>query len=160
MENLIMSHLWLTKYLARKIGYRSPVLDVDDLAASGALALVRASYDYDPGLGTFFSYVYRRVYGAMIDEVRRMTHKGKMKYQYGLPEGFDEKDFTVVVDNAHDLAGALRSLSDRYRKVLVLRNVEGKTFKEIGALFGVGESRACQIHSRAVKRLRELLQIK
>jgi RNA polymerase sigma factor FliA len=55
------------------------------------------------------------------------------------------------------LAGALAELTAREQTVLQLYYVEELSLKEIGGLLGVTESRVCQIHGAAVKRLRAQL---
>jgi len=48
-----------------------PRFDPEDCYAAGALALVKAVDDFDPGRGVpFESFAYPRIYGAMVDHVR------------------------------------------------------------------------------------------
>ena len=55
------------------------------------------------------------------------------------------------------LAGAVDKLPDRERTVVSLYYHEGLTFKEIGTVLTVSESRAYQLHSQAVTRLKGYL---
>ena len=55
------------------------------------------------------------------------------------------------------LSRALTRLPERERQVLSLYYVEELKLKEIGEVFGVTESRVCQLHSQAVARLRGIL---
>ena len=52
------------------------------------------------------------------------------------------------------LASAIGRLGDRERAVLGLYYYEGLTLAQIGDIFGVTESRVCQIHTKAVLQLR------
>lgn len=56
------------------------------------------------------------------------------------------------------LATVIRRLPERERQVLSLYYVEDLKLKEIGEIFGVTESRICQIHAQAVRRLRKMLK--
>ena len=56
------------------------------------------------------------------------------------------------------LASAVDRLPDRERTVVSLYYHEGLTFKEIGCVLTVSESRAYQLHSQAVTRLRSYLE--
>ncbi len=56
------------------------------------------------------------------------------------------------------LAGALDVLPEKMRQVLALYYHEDLNLKEIGAVLGVTESRVCQIHRDATKRLRVHLE--
>lgn len=52
------------------------------------------------------------------------------------------------------VSAALTSLPPRLRRVIELYYKEGRTLREIGAILGVTESRACQIHGEAVLQMR------
>ncbi|MGI6548303.1 MAG: FliA/WhiG family RNA polymerase sigma factor [Bacillota bacterium] len=55
------------------------------------------------------------------------------------------------------LLAKLDELPERDRLLLSLYYYEELTLREIGAILGVSESRACQLHGRAILRLRALL---
>ncbi len=55
------------------------------------------------------------------------------------------------------LAAALEQLPERDRLVLTLYYLEGLKLKEIGDILAVTESRVCQIHGHAIKRLKAAL---
>jgi RNA polymerase sigma factor for flagellar operon FliA len=56
------------------------------------------------------------------------------------------------------LARSIAGLPDRERTVLTLYYYEGLNLSEIGDILGVTESRACQIHTKAVTHLRHRLR--
>ncbi|MGD0081786.1 MAG: FliA/WhiG family RNA polymerase sigma factor [Acidimicrobiales bacterium] len=56
------------------------------------------------------------------------------------------------------VAGAIASLAERERTVLTLYYYERLNLSEIGDILGVTESRACQIHTKAVHQLRHRLR--
>lgn len=56
------------------------------------------------------------------------------------------------------LAQAIEELPERDQLVLALYYQEGLTLKEIGRVLEVTESRVCQLHSRALNRLKEKLK--
>lgn len=64
-------------------------------------------------------------------------------------EGWAERDL---------IAKAIDTLPDSERTVISLYYHEGLTLKEIGRVLGVTESRACQIHGKALLRLRGQVQ--
>ena len=55
------------------------------------------------------------------------------------------------------LTGAINRLPEREKIVITLYYYEGLTLAEIGKVLGVTESRVCQLHTRAVLRLRTKL---
>ncbi len=60
-------------------------------------------------------------------------------------------------EKIEQVAEALKFLGDAEQKVLHFYYVETLTFKEIGKILKVSESRVCQVHHMAVFRLQELL---
>mgnify|MGYP000962081134 CR=1 FL=1 len=56
------------------------------------------------------------------------------------------------------VAGAIQSLPEKERLVLTLYYYEELTMKEIGELLKVTESRVCQIHTKAIIRLKATLE--
>ncbi|MGX7824927.1 FliA/WhiG family RNA polymerase sigma factor [Actinokineospora sp. 24-640] len=73
-------------------------------------------------------------------------------------ETADDPVATLVdQDNRRLLAAAIARLSERDRIVVTLYYFENLTLAEIGRVLGVTESRVCQLHTRAVLRLRAKL---
>lgn len=56
-----------------------------------------------------------------------------------------------------DLILAIKRLPERDQQVLSLYYFEEMTFKEIGSILGISESRVCQVHGRAMISLKALL---
>lgn len=69
------------------------------------------------------------------------------------PEQSYEKEEEVEI-----LAKAIEGLKEKDRLVLNLYYYEGLTLKEIGTILNVSESRVCQLHSRAIRKLREKMK--
>jgi RNA polymerase sigma factor FliA len=63
------------------------------------------------------------------------------------------RELKEVLGNAIDL------LPEREKQLIALYYYEELTMKEIGAIFGLGEPRICQLHSQAVLRLRGKVRI-
>lgn len=60
-------------------------------------------------------------------------------------------------DDRSILEEAIACLDEKLKLVLALYYQEGLTLKEIGRVINVSESRVCQLHAKAIKRLRELM---
>lgn len=69
------------------------------------------------------------------------------------PEQSYEKEEQVEI-----LAKAIEALKEKDRIVLNLYYYEELTLKEIGKVLNVSESRVCQLHSRAIRNLREKMK--
>jgi RNA polymerase sigma factor for flagellar operon FliA len=69
----------------------------------------------------------------------------------------DPLDQLLAEERADELAQAIGELSQREQQLLGLYYQEGLTLKELGKVLGITESRACQIHSAAMVKLRARL---
>ncbi len=86
-------------------------------------------------------------------------------------EGVDEYTLLSVLEDDRDppyfleqneffqeLVRAIEMLPEREKLVLSLYYTEGFTFKEIGSILNISEARVCQIHWRAIRRIRKILR--
>ena len=71
-----------------------------------------------------------------------------------LPEQVSPEALATEHELAAQVANAIDELPERLRTVLGLYYQEDCSFREIGAILGVTESRACQLHTEAVHRIR------
>ena len=78
--------------------------------------------------------------------VERLADEGP-----GVLDGLEDADLRAR------LVDAIAALPERERLVMALYYDEELNLKEIGAVLGVSESRVCQIHGRALLRLRSVL---
>jgi RNA polymerase sigma factor for flagellar operon FliA len=70
----------------------------------------------------------------------------------------DPLDFTERMELSRALGGAIGKLTVREQQVLSLYYVEELNLREIGLVLEVSESRVCQLHTKAILRLRTMLQ--
>ena len=69
------------------------------------------------------------------------------------------EDLWVEYEVKHEVVDAIRLLPRKERMAVNLYYIKGLTLKEIGRTLGVTESRACQLRSQGVKRLKIKLKI-
>src|SRR5205823_12145511 len=95
---------------------------------------------------------------AALDELIA-AGRGSASLAETLPDHQAEDPVATLVDrdSRRQLAEAVERLSDRDRIVVTLYYFENLTLAEIGKVLGVTESRVCQLHTRAVLRLRSKL---
>lgn len=72
-QALVVDNLPFVRHILGKLVGRLPSnVDVDNLESAGVLGLVEASHQYEPERGVAFrTFAYPRVWGAIIDELRR-----------------------------------------------------------------------------------------
>ncbi|HOF90131.1 MAG TPA: FliA/WhiG family RNA polymerase sigma factor [Armatimonadota bacterium] len=68
------------------------------------------------------------------------------------------EEHTTHEDLRRALAEAIEQLPENERLVISLYYHDGLTLKEIGKVLGVTESRVCQLHAKAILRLRAMMQ--
>src|SRR5579871_2383647 len=98
-----------------------------------------------------------------LDDLRLGSKNGAGEGQERVGDGISSEDLgpldcVTIRERQRALAAAIDRLPDRERTVVALYYHEGLTFKEIGAVLTVSESRAYQLHSQAVTRLRGYLE--
>jgi len=127
-------------------------LTPDDIRSAAYYALVDAASRYDPNRGvSFASYAKIRIAGEISDCFRKVPRE-KLEYveveSLGSSSHLETRDFFDF---------ACSELCEEDAKMVCMYYVEGRSLKEVGALRGVGESRASQIlkncHSVVQKKL-------
>ena len=78
-----------------------------------------------------------------------------------IPDPFDMNTLNRMEDEEriNFITDYLKNLTERKRQVMALYYYENITFREIGKVINVSESRVCQIHSQVVSDLRAKLKI-
>jgi RNA polymerase sigma factor for flagellar operon FliA len=90
-----------------------------------------------------------------LDEVLYGGGQGERTLGDTIPDAGDGPQARIeTAETRQILAKAIGKLPDRERTVLTLYYYEGLNLSEIGEILGVTESRACQIHTKAVQQLR------
>jgi RNA polymerase sigma factor FliA len=161
----------VVKAIADEIHHRiPPCFEMDDLIQEGWIGLLDADARYDPANGVpFAAYARFRIRGAMLDSLRRST------WFNGTMSGFDQGEGREmqIADTRRDLdvegqlgaarqrrllAVAIAQLPPRERAVVVAHYQDSQSLLDAGRQLGVNNSRACQIHDRALSRLRAMPQ--
>jgi len=160
----------------------------DDLVAAGMSGLwdaIRRQGDQQEG--SFEWYVRVRVRGAILDELRAQDWLPRRARAAAAADGKSKSaaPFVVRLDDLGEwdqnralataesassenevcakfeserLARAVKELPDRERHIVSMHYYRGVRFKDLGAELGVSEPRVSQLHSRAMRRLRTLLE--
>ena len=227
-QELVVAYLDLVKHLSGRLSVKlPPCMSKEDLESCGIIGLMESIDKYDPDLDIAFeAFAYRRIRGAMYDEMRRnnwipRTTWQKINFIYTERQKFEQslgrsvsdqelaREINVPVHNIHKLNNhltkltplsldgapmedsdddsiriadilpdpsspdpvrkicadddketlvkAIKLLNERDQLILALYYQEELTLKEIGEVLEITESRVCQLHSRAIIRLRKKL---
>ncbi len=157
----------------------------DDLESAALVGLIDAVDRFQPERGVpFEAYAVLRIRGAILDELRRTDDRGRAQRRRdreldtpvpGMKVSLDlllEQGEHAALGAADDLSSrhdhedlrmrvesALRCLSPRQREVLARYYGDSLTLREAGARMGISEARACQLHGRAIDKLRHQLSV-
>ncbi|MGH2518640.1 MAG: FliA/WhiG family RNA polymerase sigma factor, partial [Chloroflexota bacterium] len=85
-------------------------------------------------------------------------HSGQVMPELADERAVDPLDHTERMELSRLLATAISRLTKREQQVLSLYYVDELNLREIGLVLEVSESRVCQLHTKAILRLRGLLQ--
>ncbi len=139
-------------YVARRVPNRA---DADDLTAQVFLKVLKGISSFDPGRGSFETWLYRVAHNTLVDYYRAEGDRRTIDideateiYRYDSGVNRDYTELYVAV------LGLVRKLRPAYREVLGLRLIEGMGNKEIAELTGDGERYTAMKISRALKALR------
>lgn len=168
--------------LASRMGIPpTTVQERDDLVSAGVVGLIDAVDRFDPSRGVpFEAFARPRVRGSILDELRRLDGRGRLfwrRVREGVAEGEVVEAISLdrLVETGKEPAGtdasvrilerdlwddvgyAVRALPERERDVIRRYYGASLTLREIGRELGVSEARVCQLHGRAIARLRHML---
>ncbi|HMX74420.1 MAG TPA: FliA/WhiG family RNA polymerase sigma factor [Anaerolineales bacterium] len=95
-----------------------------------------------------------------LDMMMEGDHEGEVPLheKYGDEKQANPLDLLEEKDMAEDMAEAIKSLDEREQLVLSLYYNEELTFKEIGKVLDITESRVCQLHARALVSLKAMME--
>lgn len=158
----------ITGYMYRLTGdYECAV----DLAQETFLRVYCAAQRYRQDYA-FSTYVYRIATNLAISELRRQKRRRLVSFAVFFPakdesqncefepaaEGPRQDDAIIENERRTAVANAIRSLPERYRVPLVLRDVEGKSYDEVARILQMNEGTVKSRISRGRNLLRSKLQ--
>lgn len=148
--------------------YTNNEADAADIAQEVFLRVYRALPDFKEE-SAVTTWVYRITVNTAIDLTRKKTRRRENSLTgYGEDEETPELD---IVDESYSpeleyektelraaLGHAIASLSEEHRKIIIMRDVNGMTYNEIGEILSLGEGTVKSRLFRARDRLRAALE--
>lgn len=183
-QELVEKNINLVNYFLRKNAFHAILDEEDAYSAAlEGLVKAALKYDPSKGTA-FSTYAWLKIRGELLDEIRRTKIKRrdlKHAQETGQPfykilsldtsyRGEDDESSYMDVADPNDYASPeyvavkndlldqvaiqVQKLSLREQMLIKLRYSANHSFSEIANLFGLSESRVCQIHARTLKKLR------
>jgi len=154
----------LRRYI-RYLGFREND-DVDDILQEIFIKIFINLNDYDQSL-KFSSWIYRIGHNEAISFFRKKKIRSNVLSNEEAEEFFDnladDTDFLEMAHIRHDvdiLKSALSDLDQKYKDVIVLRFLEGKSYTEISDILKIPEGTVATMINRGKKELKKLLETK
>jgi RNA polymerase sigma factor (sigma-70 family) len=149
----VLRHLPLVRYVVRRLRPASSPPELDDLVSAGTIGLIEAVDRYDPNRGvTFATFAYRRIRGAVIEEISTSSEARSLEAPIGEEPGYTLMDVTVDPSVSEpqssaelsELLKAIGDLPDRDREILGL-SAAGHSGNDIAQRYGCSPSLVSRI---------------
>jgi RNA polymerase sigma-70 factor (ECF subfamily) len=117
--------------------------DLDELIQLAAMQTFRSLHRYDPSSCSLTTWIYAVCYRVLLGQ-RRWYRRWRLRFSYwdGEDPPNDQPtptDLLEARDRSRELHRALARLSDKYRAVVVLHDLEERSVAEIALIVGAGE---------------------
>jgi RNA polymerase sigma factor (sigma-70 family) len=150
----------VTAYVARMVGCREHAEEITQEAFISALRRLRET---DQAIA-FKAWIYGIARNGAIDHIRARSRRGT-EVGYDHVEGFIEPTGALAVSAPEaavenkqaltDLQGAFGGLSEAHHQILVMRELEGLSYDQLGERLGMSRSQVESTLFRARRRLEE-----
>jgi RNA polymerase sporulation-specific sigma factor len=151
------AHIPLVEKIARQhVG----VLEFNDLVSEGILGTAAAGEAFDAsGSASFETFAGYRIKGRMLDAIRKERGRGICSRPVDC-EPLDEVKVSPPEDGVEkeELWMAVKRLSEKQRRVITSHYVDQRPLVEVARRMGVTANHAYNIHHRALKKLKGMLE--
>ena len=167
-DRRVTDHLPLARRVALRLAGKLPAsVDMDELISAGTEGLLDAATRFEEDRGVpFEAYARARIQGAVLDSLRAGDHLSRGDRRREREAGTASRGAFVDFDDCaeqlaqtsedafdklsrleakRDLVRAIQCLTPREQTILSLYYEQELTYREIGVVLGVTESRVCQI---------------
>jgi len=147
-----------TDWIPRSVYRQQRELTAAIRAVEGRTGASASSEEIALEMGLALDEYFRLASAAAAPQVLSLDERdpdGRGDWREQLPDDAgDPEDCAEAAEFSAGLAAAIAGLPEREALVMSLYYDEELNLKEIGAVLGVSESRACQLHGQALARLR------
>src|SRR3981189_465773 len=155
-EQLVLPHLDAAFNLARWL-LRSRA-DSEDVAQEAMLRSYRFFRGFHGGEArAWLLQIVRNTSYTWLEKNRNMEHSAEFEEELYVPKGPTPEALAIAGNERERLTRALEDLPARYREVLVLRELEGCSYKEIAEIAAMPIGSVMSTRSRARKQLQTAL---
>ena len=133
--------------------------NAEDIVSAVFLKVVENFDTYNQDKASFATWIYRIARNTLIDFYR--THKDAISLDGDdeniyVPVDFDEESKLIENEDRKALYTALSKMDARTREIIALKYYGEMSIRDISAMLNINESTASTIHTRGIKKLRQL----
>jgi RNA polymerase sigma factor (sigma-70 family) len=154
VHQLVEDHiLFVDKIASRKKASLPKRISLEELKSAGYLGLVESANRYEPAKGSFTTFAYPRILGAIIDYLRECQSPcSKEGYMLSLDSCEDDGCSLAETISSPDKSQTeeifeeiTSGMDDKAQLVLRCYLIDELSMKEVGRKIGVTESRVSQL---------------
>ena len=139
---------------ARRIAGRWGNLSAEELLQIAGLVICEHALDHDPARSCFFTYVFRRAVGAMVDACRRAQRERLNDAPD--EDGGDECYLSARTEDRRLVETLLSVLDPEERALVTMTHVEGRSLAEAARLVGISHGRAVYRERATMEKLKRV----
>lgn len=130
--------------------------DAEDVIQDVALNLFNKT-NFDQPLENLAAYIYRSLRNYVIDIYRKKRHTVTVEETDFPPDHSDPEAKMIDLEIQENVFAALEKLPEKYRKVWIAVELEGRNYKELSLSWGIPKNTLLSHKHRAEIQLREIL---
>ena len=150
-----------TQYYSKVMGYIHARIrntaDAEDLCADVFEKVQRKLPDFDPEKASVSTWIFTITRNTVIDHYRRSRPAEELDENLSDDTELDEG--LLNNETLSELAGALKSLPEELRDILVLRYYDGKPLTEVAEIMGLSYGAVKLRHQSALAKLRRAMSL-
>jgi len=131
--------------------------DAEDVLQEVLITLFKKQHTFR-GDSSFKTWVYRIATNRTIDFIRKSKRYSQVEWDETIPSKTTPFGVTERAINSEKLTKALMELSLLEREIVVLKEIDGFTFKEISEIKDINENTVKTKMYSSLKKLREILK--
>lgn len=131
----------------------------EDLTSITWTKVIERIGKYDPGKGTFQSWLYRIAQNTVIDHYRTKKHESSIDDAWDIASSDDIERDAHARAALEKVQAHLCQLTSIQRDILVMRLWQSMSYREIAEIVGKSEANAKMIASRALSQLRTTMPL-
>lgn len=144
----------LYRHIYRMLGNTEDAQDV----LQDVLVLVYRKLHTYKGDASLKNWLFRIASNRTIDHIRKQKRRPETNLELDVPSSENPHRFAQQSRIRTELSRALLTLSQEHREVVVMKEIDGFTFREIGDILDIPENTAKTRLYAALRKLREHLQ--